>query len=122
FLPFIYLRLAKLYQVEGNWFDSKKYFSLLREKFPESIEVNIINPYEEEIDFFTVQVGAFREKENAQALRDQLSKDFPVYILEDIKKGYPLYKVRVGKFKDKTQAQRVYYQLIRKGYPAKIYP
>ena len=62
--------------------------------------------------FFTVQVGAFRERANAERLRDRLSTSYsPIFIqLYDSPDGM-LYRVRVGKISGEDSAHQFSEQL-----------
>ena len=57
--------------------------------------------------FFTVQVGAFRDRGNADRLRDRLSLSYsPIYIQQyDSPEGI-FYRVRVGKISGEPEAQQ----------------
>jgi len=61
---------------------------------------------------FTVQVGAFTERENAERLREQLMARYdPVYIQDyDAPNGY-FYRVRVGRVPTQQGAERLAAQL-----------
>jgi rare lipoprotein A len=62
--------------------------------------------------FFTVQVGAFRERANAERLRDRLSARYsPVLIQEYESPEGTLYRVRVGKVSGEDAAQELGEQL-----------
>jgi len=58
--------------------------------------------------FFTVQVGAFRERENAERLRDKLgaSSYSPVYIQPYEAPEGTFYRVRVGRISGQDAAQQ----------------
>jgi tetratricopeptide (TPR) repeat protein len=122
YLPLVYLRLAQIASREGRWEEHKRYSAMIKSKYPDSVEIKFLNILEENINFFTVQVGAFSEKKNAFELKDELQKNYSVYIVEEQKVSYTLYKVRVGKFRDRKEAQEVSYRLIKEGYPTRIYP
>jgi rare lipoprotein A len=57
--------------------------------------------------FFTVQVGAFRERANAERLRDRLSASYsPIFIQECDSPDGMLYRVRVGKISGEDSAHQ----------------
>ena len=56
--------------------------------------------------FFTVQVGAFRERGNADRLRDRLSLSYsPIFIQQYDSPDGIFYRVRVGKISGEQEAQ-----------------
>jgi tetratricopeptide (TPR) repeat protein len=122
FAPVVYLRLAQIANKEGNWQARDTYINTLKTKYPDSAEMTIARTLKDDSDFFTVQVGAFGEKKNATELLQELQGKFEVYILTERKNSLNLYKVRVGRFKDRKLAQEASYQLIKLGYPARIFP
>lgn len=61
---------------------------------------------------FTVQAGAFRDKENAVKFRDSLDKKFgDAYVAE----FRDFYRVRIGHFKDEADARQVLHTLSKSG-------
>lgn len=58
--------------------------------------------------FFTVQVGAFRDRDNADRLRERLNAEYaPVFIQQvDLENGM-FYRVRVGKISGEPRAQKL---------------
>jgi rare lipoprotein A len=55
--------------------------------------------------FFTVQVGAFREKANAERLRDRLSVTYsPIFVQQYDSAEGTLYRLRVGKISGEEAA------------------
>jgi len=83
------------------------------------VRVEVISPgVDPTSGFFTVQVGAFRERTNAERLRDRLSATYsPIYIqLYDSPDGV-LYRVRVGKISGEDSAHQFSDQLrAREGF------
>ena len=62
--------------------------------------------------FFTVQVGAFRERVNAERLRERLSAGYsPIFIQQYDAGDSSFYRVRVGKISGEEAAQRYADQL-----------
>lgn len=64
--------------------------------------------------FFTVQVGAFRDRGNAERLRDRLSASYsPIFIQPYDSPDGLLYRVRVGKIAGENEARQFSEQLRR---------
>jgi rare lipoprotein A len=62
--------------------------------------------------FFTVQVGAFRERANAERLRDKLSASYsPIYIQNFDSPDGMFYRLRVGKIAGEDAARQYAEQL-----------
>ncbi len=118
----IYLRLAQIASREGQWSQKRKYLKTIKDNYSRSPEMKYVKVLEGWGDFFTVQVGAFSDKQNAQALCAELKNAYPAYLSEDKSESYPVYKVRVGKYNDRATAEKVSRQLLEEGYPARIYP
>jgi rare lipoprotein A len=72
--------------------------------------------------FFTVQVGAFRDKANAERLRDKLSATYtPIFIQTYDAPDGAFYRVRVGKVSGEQAAQQYGEQLrTREGFDPKV--
>jgi len=57
--------------------------------------------------FFTVQVGAFKERGNAERLRERLDALYPPAMIEQVQlEDGTFYRVRVGKISGEQSAQR----------------
>ncbi|MFH1061384.1 MAG: SPOR domain-containing protein [Candidatus Omnitrophota bacterium] len=92
-------KLGKAYQKNSKWTQSKYYFDMLKQKYPQSFELAIVEKSSVGGNFFTIQVGCFSNKENAEKLRDNLlAKDYDVYVTPFQSNGSELYRVRVGEF------------------------
>src|SRR5947209_13100595 len=83
------------------------------------VRVEVVSPgVDPTSGFFTVQVGAFRERANAERLRERLSTTYsPIFIqLYDSPDGV-LYRVRVGRFSGEDSAHQFSDQLrAREGF------
>ena len=83
------------------------------------VRVEVVSPgVDPTSGFFTVQVGAFRERANAERLRDRLSTTYsPIFIqLYDSPDGV-LYRVRVGRISGEDSAHQFSDQLrAREGF------
>jgi len=73
----------------------------------------VIDGTDKELDgSFTVQAGAFRDKENAEKFRDKLDKKFgDCYVV----KFQDYYRVRIGHFKDESGADQIVNTLSKNG-------
>ncbi|MCF7873380.1 MAG: tetratricopeptide repeat protein [Candidatus Omnitrophica bacterium] len=122
--PLILLRLAQVAAKQGKWADKEKYSTVLKNRYPNSLEIKYIKILDSYGSFFTVQIGAFSDKSNALNLYNQISKDFDdhVFIVEKKNQDFPIYKVRVGKFKDRYSVEKLAEKLQNQGYPTRIYP
>ncbi len=77
------------------------------------VRVEVISPgVDPTSGFFTVQVGAFRDRANAERLRDRLSVSYsPVFIQQYDSPDGLLYRVRVGKISGEDSAHQFSDQL-----------
>jgi rare lipoprotein A len=73
--------------------------------------------------FFTVQVGAFRDRGNAERLRDRLNASYsPIFIQQVVTADGPFYRVRVGKVSGEDAAHQFGEQLRdREGFTPMIF-
>jgi cell division septation protein DedD len=92
--------------------------------FPDSLEAYTAKQLLEEKQFFTVQVGAFLDRDRALSLVDDLRlKGQYGYIVEtQDKKGNTFYRVRIGEVASLDAAKKLKEKLSTLGYPALIYP
>lgn len=76
------------------------------------VRVEVLGNVDVTAGFFTVQVGAFKDRGNAEHLRDRLSASYsPIYIQPyDAPEG-TFYRVRVGKISGEDAAQQFSEQL-----------
>ena len=71
------------------------------------VHVEVLGNVDLTAGFFTVQVGAFRERDNAERLRDRLSTSYsPVFIQQYDSPNGLLYRVRVGKISGENAARQ----------------
>ena len=79
------------------------------------VKLEVLGNVDVTAGFFTVQVGAFREKTNAERLRDRLALTYsPIFIQQyDIADG-TFYRVRVGKVSGEDAARDFAEQLREK--------
>ena len=107
----------------GNLSEGKKYAQILTAKFPSSFEAKKAGLLDTEGIFYTVQVGAFSNRNNALQLSYDLKENgFDAYLEPIERLGDKLYRVRVGKFGSKDRAIDLQEKLSDAGYPTKIFP
>jgi rare lipoprotein A len=71
------------------------------------IRLEVLGNVNPKLGFFTVQIGAFRERANAEHLRDRLGSSYsPIFIQQlDAADGGTFYRVRVGKISGEDAAR-----------------
>jgi rare lipoprotein A len=82
------------------------------------VRVEVLGNVDPTAGFFTVQVGAFRDRGNAERLRDRLNPSYsPIFIQQyDAPEG-TFYRVRVGKISGEDAARQFGEQLrLREGF------
>jgi rare lipoprotein A len=76
------------------------------------VRVEVLGSGDPTAGFFTVQVGAFRDRTNAERLRDRLSASYsPVFIQQYDSPDGVFYRVRVGKISGEDAARQFGEQL-----------
>jgi cell division septation protein DedD len=74
--------------------------------------VEVLGGVDPTTGFFTVQVGAFRDRGNAERLRDRLSVTYsPIFIQQYDSPDGVFYRVRVGKISGEDAARQFGEQL-----------
>jgi rare lipoprotein A len=69
------------------------------------VRLEVLGNVDPTVGFFTVQVGAFRERANAERLRDRLSASYsPIFIQPYDAADGTFYRVRVGKISGEDAA------------------
>jgi len=72
------------------------------------VRIEVLSGPDPAAGFFTVQVGAFKEKGNADRLKERLSADYsPIYIQQVVVEDGAFYRVRVGRVSGEQEAQRL---------------
>lgn len=86
------------------------------------VRVEVLGGVDPTSGFFTVQVGAFRERANAEQLRDRLNASYsPVFIQQYDSPDGVYYRVRVGKIPGEDAARQFGEQLHdREGFTALV--
>ncbi len=77
------------------------------------VRVEVLSPgVDPTSGFFTVQVGAFRDRDNAERLRERLNPSYsPIFIQQYDSPDGVFYRVRVGKISGENAAQQFGEQL-----------
>ena len=71
-----------------------------------AVRIEVLGNVDVTAGFFTVQVGAFRERANAERLRDRLSPSYtPIFIQQYDSPDGTFYRVRVGKVSGEDAAR-----------------
>lgn len=124
YLSIVYLKIARANLKLQHWEPAQRYLQKVMSDFPDSLEAYTAKQLLEEKQFFTVQVGAFRNRDTALRLVDELrAKGQYGYIVEtQDSKGDTFYRVRVGEVASLGAAKRLKDKLSTLGYPALIYP
>jgi tRNA-2-methylthio-N6-dimethylallyladenosine synthase len=119
-----YFRIAKSAQKEGKWQSARNYYQKVRSEYPMSFEAQMAaQAMNEEILFFTVQVGSFNKKANALKLCDELvKKGYAASIAKSGQEAEESYKVRVGRLDARDEAEELAKKLRAEGLPTKVLP
>jgi rare lipoprotein A len=82
------------------------------------VRVEVLGNVDPTAGFFTVQVGAFRDRGNAERLRDRLNPSYsPIFIQQYDAPDGIFYRVRVGKISGEDTARQFGEQLrLREGF------
>jgi len=122
-LPFLYMRLAKVCLKLGKWEEAVRYLTVIVNEYK---DVPFCRQAEEILRkkefFFTIQTGAFANKDNAYKFSQRLKAEgYPSYVKRQINSGI-LYKVYVGRYNTRSAVEKVKSSLDRAGYPSIILP
>ena len=117
-------KIGKSYQKNSEWLKSNDYFKILKEKYPQSFQLKLLEKSSSGGDYFTIAVGAFLSKKNAQDLLDNLkNKGYDAYLVEGSDKAQKIFKVRVGKFVSRIAAEFEEEKLrLQEHLPTKVLP
>ena len=123
-LSVIYLKMARANLKMMRWSKAREYLTRVVDQFPSSVEYHIARQLLEEKEYFTVQVGAFLDKDRAMKLADELKSGGQyAYIVETMSlEGEKFFRVRVGQISSLNEAQALESKLSKQGYPTLIYP
>lgn len=121
--PIIYFKLAESYRKKGVWTQARYYFKKIIENYPQSLGTKQAKEIlRKNLFYFTIQIGAFKNKFNATCLKKELeTKGYNAYITTCKTSEGVFYRVRVGQFENIEQAKKIQERL-KNTYPTKIYP
>jgi rare lipoprotein A len=87
------------------------------------VRLEVLGDVDVTAGFFTVQVGAFRERTNAERLRDRLSLNYsPIFIQQYDSSEGTFYRLRVGKISGEDAANELAVQLrTKEGFTALVF-
>lgn len=124
FLSQIHLKIARARLKLAQWGKAGKHLRIVVEDFPDSFEAHTARQFLEEKHYFTVQVGAFQDKDRAALLANELrlAGEYAYVVETADQRGGVFYRVRVGQFGRLREAEHLRAKLSRQGYPALIYP
>ena len=108
----------------ARWGKAREFLQKILTEYPESFESRVARQLLDEKQYFTVQVGAFLEKERAEKLVSDLIKrqEYAYTIETKTADGKLFYRVRVGHMTALKDAQELEVKLSGFGYPTRIYP
>lgn len=120
----IYLKAARANLKLSRWEKAQSFLLKIVEEYPESLEFHTAAQLLDEEKYYTVQVGAFLERDRAEHLmEDLLDQDHYAYIVRTTDKdGQTFYRVRVGQIAKLNNAQSLKTKLAGLGYPTRIFP
>jgi rare lipoprotein A len=76
------------------------------------VRVEVLGGVDPTAGFFTVQVGAFRDRANAERLRERLNASYsPIFIQQYDAPDGPFYRVRIGRISGEEAAHQFGEQL-----------
>jgi tetratricopeptide (TPR) repeat protein len=124
YLSLVYLKIARANLKLQHWDPARRFLKKIMNDFPDSLEAYTAKQLLEEKQFFTVQVGAFLNRETALSLVDelQLKGQYGYIVQTQDKKGNTFYRVRVGEVSSLGAANKLKENLSTLGYPTLIYP
>ncbi|MFT5388139.1 MAG: hypothetical protein ACI9E5_001275, partial [Candidatus Omnitrophota bacterium] len=124
YLSLLYFKLARVEFKQSEWMDARLLLRKIMNEHKNSLDVYLAEQFLKEKQFFSVQVGAFRDRSRAQDLVSELkAKGEVAYIveIEDYAKR-KFYRVRVGQISHLNKAVHLKEKLAKQGYPTKVYP
>lgn len=124
YLSVVYLKIARADLKLRNWEPARRFLLKVVTDFPDSLEAYTAKKLLEEKQFFTVQVGAFLDRDRALSVIDELRAEGHYgYIVETKdQEGKIFYRVRVGELSSLNSAEKLKEKLSTLGYPTLIYP
>lgn len=124
FLSVIYLKLGRSNLKLSRRDKAREYLQILLRDFSQSPEAHIGRQLLKEKRYFSVQVGAFIERERAMALMNELKTkgEYSYIVQTEDREGRTFYRVRVGQLASLDEANQAQDRLSQAGYPTNIYP
>ena len=124
FESLIYLKLARANLKLAQWDEAQKYLNKIISSFPNSLEVHVAKQLLDEKQYFSVQLGAFLERDRAEQVVEMVNgKDEYAYIVETVDSaGRKFFRVRAGQLSDLKEAKELKKKLSGLGYPSEVYP
>lgn len=124
FESLIYLKLARANLRMAQWDEAQKYLKKIVGGFPNSLEAHVAKQLLDEKQYFSVQIGAFLERDRAEQVAERIKeKDEYAYIVETLdSSGRKFYRVRVGQLSVLNEAKDLKKKLADLGYPSEVYP
>ena len=132
-LPLAYYKLAQAALALKNDSEYQLYRTVLKEKYPSSLESGLIEKNAEAIgaseedigpqesERYFLQLGSFKKSANAKRLASKLQRrDYNAEISTTEKDGKTFYRVRIGGFASEDEAHSVKKRLAKMGYSARI--
>lgn len=119
-----YLKAARANLKLARWTKAQELLKKIVAEYPESFESRVATQLLEEKQYFTVQVGAFSEKDRAEKLVGELGqrKEYAYIVETKGTGGKAIYRVRVGQLSSLNDAKELETKLSGLGYPTLIYP
>ena len=122
-LPGLYSRFSLSLSNQGEIDEAQEYLLILQREYPESFEGIKGKQLFNQGSFYTVQVGAFSDRNNAIGLKSKLlNQGYSAYVEELTDGGALTHRVRVGRLKSRQEAILLQGRLVSQDYPAKIFP
>lgn len=118
----VLFRQYKAYLKSGNLELANQALSKLKTSYPAAVELSAIEEKPAAQEYFSVQVGSFKDRLNAENLKNLLKqKGYESYILEGKdEQDNLILRVRVGKFGLIQEAKELEKRLSEQGMPTKI--
>lgn len=123
-ISLFYLKAARANLKLARWARAGEILNRIIAEYPDSFESQVARSLLEEQQYFTVQVGAFTEKERAQRLTEEINRRGEYAFMVETRglDGRKFYRVRVGRLSALKDARQLESRLAGLGYPALIYP
>jgi tetratricopeptide (TPR) repeat protein len=116
-----YLAMGKVMREQGKWKQAQDIFNKIIREYPSSIETGQAKILYARPHFFTIQTGAFSNRENASRLIASMKKKGYHAASERERSGDSLfYKVKTGSFSSRKTAQEELERLKKDGFAGRI--